>query len=505
LRETLDTPAASRRTHGFLDRAAPWILAAVLLIYFAVALRVLRARPLWNDEIFTIYLCRLPDMASVWRALKTGLEQMPPFWHVVSRAAYTLAGGGAFAIRLPALLGFTVMCICIYVFLVRRLPRSFALLGALAPFVTGALRYGYEGRSYGVVYGCAGIAIVAWQAAHGRYRWPALVVLTLSCAAAISSHYYAVLVLIPLGMGELVRNWQARRIDKGVWGALILSLVPLLFFAPLVLAARSYSHSFWSRPGLTSVSEAYVELIAFGFPLLAALALFWLACLVLRRARVPENDRARSLPDLMVMIGFLAVPLAMTGLSFMTHAFVPRYGFWGVIGIGLGVGYATYFSGAGSRVIAGLTLTGLLAGFALTQGYEVRRLSSYRVEALDPLEPVLAAGLPVVYASPVDYLQAAYYAPPQVNRRLVYIADPAIALRLAGSDSAERALILLARMAPLHVETFDEFTTHARRFVVIESGELGWIVPELAARGATVRVMSSLTAVRTYEVSFGRQ
>ena len=135
-----------RAAANFFDGRVLWFAAASLLIYFVIALRVIASKPLWSDEIFTIYLCRLPDMASVWRALSTGLEQMPPFAHVVSRTAYRLAGGGAFAIRLPSVLGFATMAACLYVFLRKRLPAPYALASAAAfPFPRALLASSLQG------------------------------------------------------------------------------------------------------------------------------------------------------------------------------------------------------------------------------------------------------------------------------------------------------------------------------------------------------------------------
>ncbi len=457
---------------------------------------MIAAKPLWHDEIFTIYMCRLPDMASVWRALATGLEQMPPFSHVVSRAAYRLAGADAFAIRLPSLIGFAAMAACLYLFLARRVSRTWALAGMLVPFSSGALHFGYEGRSYGVVLGCTGIACLAWQSAGGRRRPLALAALALACAAAIASHYYAVLILMPLALGELVRTVERRKIDWGVWAALSVSLVPLAFFIPLIRGARSYAHVFWAKPDAASLQEAYLRLIGPAVPVFIALALVWLAYLVWGKAGSAQLDRA----ELALAAGFFAIPATMTVLSFFTGAFEPRYGIWGIVGLALGTAYAGHVTTAGSRRFAAIAAACWLGSFALTQGYELHRVGHMRPEAIERVEPLMGAGLPIVYADPIRYLQAAYYGAPEIRERVVYLADPDAALRRTGTDSPERAIQLLAGIAPLHVEAPGEFVARHHRFLVIESGDFSWVVPELAARRASVRVNGNTVDVRTYEV-----
>jgi hypothetical protein len=489
---------------GKFEHATPWLAASAILLHLAVSLRVISARPLWNDEIFTMYLCRLPGMASVWRALETGLEQMPPFSHIVSRAAYRWAGGDALAIRLPALIGFTAMAVCLYVFASRRLPRTYALIAMLVPFFTGAFHFGYEARSYGVVLGCAGAAIVAWQAAEGRWRALALPCLALACAAAIASHYYAVLILAPLALGEIVRTIQRRKLDVLVWAALAASLAPLAFFLPLIRASRSYATNFWAKPGLTSLQDAYGRLIAIGLPVFIGLALMWLVYFMVARARASGIPYSPFAADLAVAAGFLALPAAAVALSFITGAFEPRYAIWGVIGIALGIAYAAYLSTSGSLVFGAVASAYLLAAFAFIEAAQLHKTRDLHPAALERVERLSGAGLPVVYADPLRYLEAAYYAPPEVNQRLFYVAEPAAALRRAGTDTPERALLLLSRIAPLHIVSLCDFTRGHRRFLVIESGEFSWLVPELAGRGASVSVKDGSGDARTYEVSIDR-
>jgi hypothetical protein len=392
------------------------------------------------------------------------------------------------------------MAACLYVFLRKRLPQPYALAGMLVPFLTGALHFGYEGRSYGFVLGCAGVMIVAWQAAEGARRPFALAALALAGAAAVSSHYYAVLIPMPIALGEVVRTIQRRKLDAWVWAAVAAAFVPLLFFLPLIRSARRYAKAFWAKPGAASVLDAYGSLLIVAIPFLVVFALLWIGYFVFARNRTVEIVSRPLAPDLALAGGFLAVPLAAVALSFFTGVFTSRYAVWGILGIALSFAFGAYLSTGGSRRFGRIAALYLLAVFAFLQGFELHRVRSKHPEAFVALKGIPASNLPIVYADPLDYLQAAYYASAPVDQRLYYLTDAAAALRRAGTDSPEQALSLLEKFAPVRIAALRDFAAAHPRFWVIESGEFGWLIPELAERGATLIVREVSPDRKLYEV-----
>src|SRR5436305_2015510 len=79
-------------------------------------------------------------------------------------------------------------------------------------------------------------ALMFWQDAADRaaHRLGSLVGLAVSLGVAASSHYYAVLLWVPLACGEMVR-WRARRHpDFSIVVALAAGVVPLVFWLPLM-------------------------------------------------------------------------------------------------------------------------------------------------------------------------------------------------------------------------------------------------------------------------------
>ncbi len=68
-------------------------------------------RPMWLDEYLTLWLTQIPGGSAFWTAFFSGAENNPPFYFVAARAASQLLGPSSFALRLPSLLGFWLMCL----------------------------------------------------------------------------------------------------------------------------------------------------------------------------------------------------------------------------------------------------------------------------------------------------------------------------------------------------------------------------------------------------------
>jgi 4-amino-4-deoxy-L-arabinose transferase-like glycosyltransferase len=167
----------------------------------------------------------------------------PIAYHVLAWLAIRLFGAGAFAIRLPALLGFLLMQICLF-FFVRQVASERAAVFALAyPALGGALYYSAEGRPYGLLLGFCALAMVSWQTAtrSESKRTLALVTLALSTALALNTHYYGVLLLVPLCGAEMFRTFQRRRLDFPVIAAIGAGMAWIVFTLPFMKAARAWA------------------------------------------------------------------------------------------------------------------------------------------------------------------------------------------------------------------------------------------------------------------------
>ena len=238
------------------------------------------------------------------------------------------------------------------------------------PLTTGAIYYATEARGYGLVLGFSALALLSWQyAAEGRNRRLALAGLALGLTGAVSSHYYAVLVLAPLGVGELVRTVWSRRLDLPVWAALTTPVLPLLLFLPVIRSAQAYSPTFWGAPQWRQTLDYYPFLFRPSLNLFVALAA--LGFLYLHFVPVPAPDpspkRFRVPPhETAALLAFGVLPLlSVAAAKFVTNGYHERYVLASAIGFtGLIVG-GCFFVFQGRRAAGTLLVVLFFAGFSV--------------------------------------------------------------------------------------------------------------------------------------------
>jgi 4-amino-4-deoxy-L-arabinose transferase-like glycosyltransferase len=302
-----------------------------------------------NDELFTLYIARLPHFRDVWAALATGTEQTPPLFYAVTRADIFLFGTSGLALRLPELLAFALMCVCLYHIVARRTSAAYGFLALLFPFMTTAFNYVFEARAYALVLAFSAFGLLCWLwAAEGRRRALVLIALAVSMAAAISCHYYAVLSLFPLGLGEVVRSFRRKRIDVGVWLALGLSLSPLVVFLPLIESARKFAPNFWAKPRWSSMAYFYEHflLTPSAVPLLAVFLAVAVYNAFRRSGAEGVETRTRAcipLHEMAGAAGYLLIPVVGVILAkTVVGAFSDRYALPAVIGLSVIFGWGLH-------------------------------------------------------------------------------------------------------------------------------------------------------------------
>ncbi len=228
------------RLIALLEKRTCWCLMLLTAGYVVVTADRARTKPYWDDELCTYYVASLPRIQDIWSILATGFEQLPPMMHLLIRCCHGALGDSPISTRLPAMVGFWLLCLSLFVFVRRRLPVIYAFTAAVIPCASGAYYYATEARPYGVVLGACGIALICWQkTTMTPRRWGSLVGLTLALAVANCSHYFASLMVPCLALGELVRSRTLKRLDWPVWLALLAGLSVIFGFLPLMHAARA--------------------------------------------------------------------------------------------------------------------------------------------------------------------------------------------------------------------------------------------------------------------------
>jgi len=498
--------------------------AGLSAVYACMTWALAGRKLMWNDELYTYYIARLPSMHDVIGALMARGEQTPPFFYVITRASLRLFGVNNISIRLPEMLAVWVLSACLFVFVARRMSSLSAAAAAAFPLVTVAFPYAYEARAYGLVLGFAGLALVLWQTATmeaaGRARVFSLAGLAVALAAAVSTHYYGIFVLLPFALGEAVRTMTRRRLDIAVWIAFAVSVLPLAFHLPLIRAATAYSGAFWSPPQWVNVPDFYIDLL---FPALMPIAAIATLAVIngLRPAEAtgpakaghysaagpPEGGHystALPLHEMAVAAGFIALPIVCVVIAkFVTGAFVNRYALPAVIGFALLAGLAVEVAFRRRPVMRIAALVCLGGWFMLAQAREWVEPTGYSqpfpaASIARPAEWVSKVGerdLPLVIADAHTFTMLSHYGAPDIKPRIVYLADPDRALARLGHNSVERGMLdLLKPWFHMNVVAFEPFMAEHSRFLVygdfVRLSFLNWLEPELRARGMHSEILN---------------
>jgi len=488
----------SERLANAAARHPRWFLLGFCVLYLAGACWLSAEKLLWYDEIFTYHTTLQPSLAALWDSLAGGTDLNPPVYYLLARLSTAVFGTHEVALRLPAILGFGIMCLCAFVFVSRRTTPLFGLVALLLPMGTIAYSfYACEARPYGLVLGLCGVALILWQdAADGRRRLWSAIALALCLTTAVATHYYAVLLLLPLGLGELVRWRNLGRLDWLIASALAVPLVPLAFLVPLIRSAQSHAAGFEGKPGWDMLWKFYTE--AFEHDLLPWVAVLALVALLARReARQSQPSESATQTgarphEVVALVALTALPLAGVILGkAVTGALYPRYVLAAIPGCTmLAALLAARFSSNCPRVGSAFLLV-FVGWIGVKHFYVVRdyRATPARHDAIcAEVRKAAETDLPVVVSHPKTYLQLRHYAPPSVAARLKYLSSPRRSLRHEGHDTMERALTALRPVAGLDVEEYDAFLATGRPFLVY--GTSSWVLAALIADGADVRALA---------------
>jgi hypothetical protein len=465
------------------------LLAGFTLAYFATACPLAQRKLLWHDEIFTVRIARQPTLGEMWGALGSGMDANPPLSYLATRIACAALGDLPLAYRLPALVGFWLFGVCLFLFVARRCGRVFACLAVLFVLATDAHHtFAYEARPYGLLLGWAGLALVCWQRAGEGAGRAARLGLALSLAAALATHYYAVLLFVPLGLAEAARSWRQRRLDLSVWACFATGLLSLAAFLPLAQQARAaLGPGFWARPTLDKLATFYKELLGVDVLACVGVLLFLAVYPTLGvTSEDPSREQAAPVPpeEVLAALVFAALPLVAFLLGKVaTGAFAQRYALAAVIGPAVAFVYVAHHYSRRCSVLA-ISIGGILLGWWLTtDAVRLREMDGKWAEFAAAHRGLAAQaereGLLAV-SDPLAYLQHAYYATPAVRTRLVYLCSPKLALHYKGTNTTDLGLLILSRWSDLNVVDCEEFIATHREFAVHDHG--GWLAAALADR-----------------------
>ncbi len=456
--------AAGTKIFPEVDRSLRLSPAAFALLALTAAVSLLWShyKLLDQDEFFVLQtdsVRKLAEVVGIQRHIPISLD--PLVYHALAHGSTVLFGANAFALRLPSLLGFLLMQACLYLF-VRRCYRggnqaasgtaeAAALLALAFPAITATLFYAAEARPYGLLLGFYGLTLLAWQAAtlqvpvsETRSRTAALVTLAAALALALNSHYFAILLLIPLCAAELTRTYLRRKLDLFMAAAIVAAMAAEVFTLPFSKAAGEFRKHYYNAGtvGVRAITQSFRALfldytgLSHRAQQVGALVFLLLAVLLLAAAAHRFRHRTIPLttPEAVFVFTLAALPLFGFLLGrFVTHTLEVRYVLGAIVGISIVVAMvlAPAVQSLQPQRAAFLRAATALVLIGVGHAYVERLHRSSTLAAMLP-GPALQAALAAHPDAPL-YIQElgpfevlSYYEPdPAVRKRLTLVYSAA--------------------------------------------------------------------------------
>ncbi len=492
------------------SRTIAWGIFTVL--YAIPTVYVAHLKLFWDDEFFTLYLSRTPSWHDLLRALATGADQHPPSFYYLTHLTTTVFGSSHVSVRLPAILGFWLLCICLYEIVRDLATPEWAVVAMFFPLASEFYYYASEARGYGLVCGFAALAMLSWlRSAANQKRAVYVPLLAVALAAGVASHYYAALVVIALALGEAVRTSYTKKIDWPIWIAFTGAFIPILAFLGTIRSAHGYSGHFWAVPVWSNAIIFYPKEFGLGAFAVVGTLIIALSFRVIREKQIDESVATWRKPSwspwqavAICTLAALPVPTMLLA-KVVTHGFTPRYCIFALVGVTI---LFFYFISrfALRRRAATIGIVACVVIFLL----QVRQFNSDYKDGREELDEDITA-LSSLPNAPIAVMEVSvahrlsYYAPRQLASRVVFVADPNSSIAYLGHDTVDRGLLDLRPWFPIDIVRADSFLTDNRQFYAFGlTGQWSWLTfdlpkwgqTKLLARGEQGRLLFSVEGVQ---------
>ena len=490
-------------------RASWWLLALYSIFLLTTTSYISIHRHFWFDEIDTFFIGTLPNLKTIWNALLLAGDGQPIGFYVPVHLCYLIFGASEISLRLCAVIPFWLTTLVLYYAVARRTSPFYGLIAALAPTCTVAFQYSFEARPYALVLLFSACSFVAWQfAKEGRKRILSVPAVAVTLAAAISVHYNALLIVIPIVIGELVYTVRNRYIDWAIVIAVCASALPILFLLPHIQAIHVYSKSYWSQTNFSTLSSIYYSLSP-QFVVLAILGCaaisVWIGLSVKQHHTIIAAFGGLPAHELAAAGSYLILPVACFVLSFYTKALHYRYVIATVIGFSLSIPFILWiFRSIFSRVARVLPVL-LVMNLLHISLSRIRRpdedswgtFASY-AELFDPATRNIYQSTQALVLGDGPFLEIAKYGTVDLRERSFYVLDKA---HPTNSSIVFRGLRNGIK-GPFHLTELTEFKRAHRSFLMYNPEP--WLLERLLAEDNAIIIRANLPHGFLYEVAIRR-
>src|SRR5215471_4606633 len=214
-------------SRGRLARSA----IAVAALASAARTGLLLARPLWHDELFTLWASR-QSLSTLWRLLRH--DSGPPLFYLLERPFVILAEAVGFDPVARILPFLAILLLFLGVPSLQRRPArfDFVALVALSPLL---LVYSSEARAYGLLAAADfALFLLLFRAHPTRVR---LVLTALLVAFSLWTHYLAMFFVAAAAIVLVFRRRWAQALAVAGGSLLFLPWIPVLAVQPLEATA----------------------------------------------------------------------------------------------------------------------------------------------------------------------------------------------------------------------------------------------------------------------------
>ena len=494
------------------------------IFYVGVTASLSSLKLLWLDELITLHIARLGSPSAIWHALAEGADPNPPLVHLAVLACMRLLGQHAYVFRLPAILGYWVGMLSLFLFLKRRVQPTWALIGTLSLMGMGSFEWSYESRSYALFFGTTMMGLYCWVLAVDPSRSPrirnvARLGMTIALAAGLCANYFAILAFLPLVAGEITRTLRSARplrqprllsrffsmCDGWIWGSFVIAVTPLLCFRPLAEKSIAlYAPYAWNKVSFDMTNIAYLDmveamLVPLGILVLSAGGVWILSkacsqCLaqvqppwfsgLLTIAHNGRTAGTSGFHELVAVFTLLVYPyLGWTLASLHGGMLSSRFVIPLCFGFAISATWIGSRSFAGSRSASVSVLCFFLLWFMVREsyvGFSYHEQKEAFYSTLSALKQVDQQHEPIVVSDNLLILPFRYYAPADVASRVVYPVDMEAIMRRRGEASGEVNLWIGRTHYDFLIMPLAELQRSVFSYVLITS-EPDWLLDDLNA------------------------
>ena len=459
-------------------------LSAASLFCLMVFAGYSHVRNIVADECLEVTIIRMKSLAKIWDALYAGMQLDPPVLDSGMHFLFRWFGDSLFLARLPSIVCFSMMCLCLAAIVWRYAPPIYAAAAFFVPFATTLRGTASLARPYAPLLGFSALALFCWDsiaAGDPKRRWLWRVAFTLSFAMALSAHFYGILLLLPLGLGELGKWIYRKRPGVATWACILLALIPYGLWSPILLsAARLYMKHYAYKADFSTLYGFFGDM-AISLPwacaiLLLALAAAWTGASGWERERAGRTPlTAQHRIMLLVSAGFLLLPFCgYLGGVLVTGYFAPQYYMPAMFGLILGIPLVLPALSL-PRELVGLCLFVAMAANGALVG--ARGVSGFlRKEQLYPSLAEIRKLIPdahpdIVIAAPLHFLPLYEANKDYPENDFLYLFDRPKELAAYGTDTSDITSTILVGRTQARLAPFEPYIAAHHHFFMLYIGE----------------------------------